>query len=514
MRAGRFWIAAAAAAALIGSAPAAGAAWRKAESENFVIYSRSGETKIREQAALLEDFHQFLRLLSAVTEPPAPNKLHVYLVRGRSELNSVRKLSDQVAGFYAASGSGIAAFADDRDGGWGSMEDEILFHEIAHHFMMQYRPMPYPAWFVEGFAEYVMTARFTPKGIEFGLPSRNRAGWLAARKWLPLERVLFEMPPRYAEESALFYAQSWLLAHYMMRDEVRKKKFIAYLQAAATGTPPRKAFTDQFGPDFRAFEKGLRSYAERGMTYTKITRASAAATPGVKIEQLPASADDLLLLESAMHIGAPEAEQEKLLGRVRSAAARFPGDPYARRVLAEAEVLHGDRNKGDKLLDDLLASSPKDAELLYLKGMRQLLDGREEDEARQARFTQAKTWFARAHKADPNHFPTLARYAESLTIGSGFNSDNTMNILLLAHELAPQVSEIAINAANVLILRGRRKEAANLLLPLASNPHDAGLAAAAARMLERARADEKPVAEGNSKEPAKVREEAAAPSRE
>src|SRR3712207_3311188 len=145
---------AAAAASLLATAPA-WAEWRKAESANFIVYSQSSEAKVREQAALLEDYHQFLRLLTGVTEPPAPNKLKVYLVRGVAQLRQVRNVATGVAGFYTANPAGIAAFADDRAGGWGDRED-VLFHEIAHHFMLQYRPNAYPAWFIEGFAEYVM----------------------------------------------------------------------------------------------------------------------------------------------------------------------------------------------------------------------------------------------------------------------------------------------------------------------------------------------------------------------
>ena len=43
------------------------ATWRKAESANFIVYSQAAEAKVREQAALLEDYHSFLRLLTGVT---------------------------------------------------------------------------------------------------------------------------------------------------------------------------------------------------------------------------------------------------------------------------------------------------------------------------------------------------------------------------------------------------------------------------------------------------------------
>jgi tetratricopeptide (TPR) repeat protein len=482
---------AAAAAALFAALPAA-AAWRKAESDNFIVYSQASEGKIREQVALLEDYNSFLRMLTGVTDPTPPNKLPVYLVRGQKQLREVRHdIPAQVAGFYRANPAGIAAFADDRAGGWGAGEDQVLLHEIAHHFMMQHRPAAYPAWFVEGFAEYVSTASFKPNLIEFGQASPARASWLARAQWLPFDRILFEPPPRTKEEGALFYAQSWLLTHYLMRDEVQKEKFKAFLRARFQGVAPQKAFADSFGIEPKELEKTLRTYGFRKMTYTRMKRASAAVAPKVTVTPLPASADDLLLLKAALDVGFEWGVEQQMLARIRAAAARHPADAFAQRVLVQAEVLHGDPARGEALLDGLLKAAPQDGELMYLKGMRYLVEGRRDDDKRRALFKQARTWFARAHKADPDHFQTLARYGESLRLDESFDSDNTMNIVLLAHELAPQVAEFRMNAANLLLLRGKPDVAEALLMPLAADPHNTGLAAEAQRLLEKARAAQK-----------------------
>jgi Flp pilus assembly protein TadD len=487
------WIRAGLAAlAIFATTPTMAAVWRKAESENFLLYSRADEKKIREQLILLEDYHEFLRSLTGVDDPPSPNKLPIYMVRGRDELRIVRNVGEGTAGIYVPSPFGIAAFADEKSRGLDG-SDQILQHEIAHHFMLQYRPTAYPAWYVEGFAEYVMTATFKPNLIEFGLPSQVRISWLKHQRWLPVERVLFSPPPRPADERALFYAQSWLLSHYMLRDAERRKKFAAYMNALATGTESRKAFAAQFG-DLKAFDRAVETYARRDMTFTKRTRASAAASPAMTVTTLPASAEDLLLPEATMHIGVGEAYAAPLLARIRKAAAKFPDDAYARRVLAEAEVQFGDGAKGEALLDALLKDAPKDAELMYLKGLRHLIVGRAAEEPEPA-FKQARTWFARAHKADPNHFPTLVSYAESLRTDERFDSDNTMNILMLAHQLAPQVDEVTMRAANLLMIRDRYPEAERLLLPLASHPHNEGLAAAAGALLEKARAKGKALSE-------------------
>ena len=477
--------------ALLFATMPASAAWRKAETANFILYSEASEEKVREQAALLEDYHWFLRLLTAVDDPPAPNKLRVYLMRSRGQLRQVRDVPEGVKGFYTATPSGIAAFVDDGGGTWGGGDDEVLFHEIAHHFMLQYRPVAYPAWFVEGFAEYVMTTNIKGANIDFGLPSAARLAWLKNARWLPFERVLFEGSGGSREERSLFYAQSWLLAHYLMRDEGRREKFKAYVTALNQGVPPLEAFTAQFG-DVKSFGRAVEAYARRDMTYSRFTRKSVAAAPAIRLVPLPASAEELLPSEAALYVGQKDQYAQRVLAKVRAEAAKHPGDAYARRVLATAEVLHGDPARGEALLDELLKASPEDADLLYLKGMRYVLAGRADEAQRRALFKQARPWFVKVHKADPNHWRALARYGESLTTESSFATQNTLDILLKAQQLAPQVAELTMNAANLLLVRGHPEEAEALILPLASHPHNSQLAADAQALLARARAAKKP----------------------
>ncbi|HEX8307459.1 MAG TPA: hypothetical protein VF645_03470 [Allosphingosinicella sp.] len=474
-------------AALLVLAPASPAAaeWRRAESANFVLYSQSGEAKLREQAALLEDYQLFLRALTGVGEPDAPNKLNIYMVRSGAQLRSIRNMPAGITGVYVAGSAGIAAVVDESAAGEGQ---ETLLHEVAHHFMKQYRPLPYPAWYVEGFAEYASTVTFKKDVIEYGRPNVGRAYALVQGKWLPAERILFGDVPTEREAMYAFYAQSWLLTHYLLRNAEMRPKLAAYLAAAARGDEPRKAFAAAFPMPIAELERELRAYSKRGMTYTRFKRASQAAAPAVAITRLPASADDLLLLRATMEAG--PADEAGLLAKVRTAAATHQ-DEFAKRILAQAEALHGDAAKADALIGPLLAARPADSELLYFKGMRHLRAGRESDDE-EAQFRLARSAFARAHKANPNHWQTLLRYAEALRANERFVSDNTINILLLAQELAPQAQEATMNAAGLLIARKRWEEAERLLLPLTGDPHDPGLARAARGLLEQARARGRP----------------------
>lgn len=471
---------------------AARAEWRRAESPNFVLYGAMSEARIRERILLLEEFDRLLRMATSVSAPPAPSKLHVYFVGGLDDLRHVQpSLPSGVAGFYMATPDGIAAFVDGDTEGTGN---EVLFHEYTHHFMRQYAPNAYPAWYVEGFAEYYSTARITPQRIDLGNVSEGRGYGIALGTWLPVDRVLFDSAGGLnREDMAQYYAQAWLITHYFFSNAERQAKLIRYL-VAARSEDPRTAFRTATGMDGHAFTAELRRYLGRGrITYRQFQRTTVASPPPVTVAVLPRSADDLILFEAALRVGITAANRQPYLERIRTIAARYPEDPLARRVLAHAELLYGDGAAAERLLDSLLAAAPGAADLLYLKGLRHLTaaerDGSDEE------FRAARTWFTRAHRADENHFQTLYRYAQSLRNDRAFVSENTSNVLLLAHNLAPQVSEISMNAAALLVRRGGYDQAIALLRPLAADPHDAELARAARGLLDEAERRGRPPAE-------------------
>ncbi len=70
---------------------------------------------------------------------------------------------------------------------------QTLFHEYGHHFMKRYVTAAFPAWFVEGFAEYYSTVDFDKQGKALiGKPARRRAYGLIELPKLPVEKLLFE----------------------------------------------------------------------------------------------------------------------------------------------------------------------------------------------------------------------------------------------------------------------------------------------------------------------------------
>ena len=80
--------------------------------------------------------------------------------------------------------------------------------------------------------------------------------------------------------------------------------------------------------------------------------------------------------------------------------------------------------------------------------------------------TQARHYFVQAHRLDENNVAVLYRYASTFAEVSMDEAtfNNTINVLLLAHPLAPQIPEIGSYGAmaHVGVLIRRRTETATL----------------------------------------------------
>ena len=410
------------------------ARWLEAETPHFIVYSDGTEPRLREFALLLEDYDALLRVLTGTRTEASPTKLRVYLVRGPAAIREVRSVANTTAGLYVAAPGGTAAFAIRRDSGgeFGIEGEDVVLHEYAHHFMTQYYPFGYPAWYVEGFAEYLMTAEFTPTRIQLGRFSPNRGAWLTEGSWIPADALLTKRPGELrGDQVAMFYAQAWLAVHYINRTPGKLAALRAYLTAIGKGAPTEAAFIQAFGTDFTGFQRELRRYVGGRMTYTAFDRFAAKAPPTMAVRALPAAADELLLPLANLRAGVGSEWREKRLTQVRAAAARFPGDAFAERVLALAEAQIGDPAAAIAVADRLLVRDAVDAEALLAKATALMAQARDAPGDDRPLLAQARQLFVRANKAAPNQVPILFGYAQ-VQLASAPPNRNVLDVLLLA----------------------------------------------------------------------------------
>lgn len=445
------------------------AGWLVAQSPHFRLYAQAPEPELVHKVAQLEDYHALLVAMTGRDLPEGVPRLDVFHVGRIEQATPFVRVGRDVAGFYRASEGGIAAFTSDGDGGLKAQE--ILFHEYAHHFMLAAGRSAYPAWYIEGFAEYFGPTLFRPDRIEFGRLNESRAAWLMAEEWLPLTDILSRRADLgTARAQALFYAQSWLLTHYLFRTPGMRPRLTAYLAAVAGGDDPVTAFRERIDPDPEQLQQRLKVYLQsRRLTYSRLVRSPASAA-AVTVAPLSPAADRLLLPMVAIEHGALGDRAEQALALVRRESARWPDDATARRALALAELRLGDRATAVPLLDALLSEQPADAALLRWRAQAGLPADRRPTATEQA---AALRLLVRAHAADPADWRTLHAYA---ALHDQPLPAAALDAMLEAYRLAPQVSGVTINSAIALASAGRMAEAGAVLRPLANAPHG-GLAA-------------------------------------
>jgi hypothetical protein len=467
---------------------AAQARWLRAESAHFIVYGPGSKGEIREYAEKLEDFENLLRNYHRLeAETGVQRKLTVYMVNSLPQLRRFTPAATSTSGGFYSVGKAdvIAVVRTDLNA-----DDFVIFHEYTHHFMYQHFPYGYPAWMVEGYAEYFGSTQIRDRQIDVGLPSAFRGNALLTGVPLKMSDLLTKRPSDLkTTERLMFYAQSWRLIHYMLSDPERKKQIGAYLRAVRGGADPAEAMAKATGFDLQTLGRKLNNYDQ--IPYTQLKRKPP-ADADVTIVELPASADDLLILSARPQEDVPEADRPAFLETVRKAAVKYPDDRLAQLTLARTEIAFGKRDAGEAILRRLLTLDPDDADALREMGLSRIAAGDADADQRERLYKEARPYLVKAYKKDPTSYQTLYAYARSRLVDADYPSANTLTTLLEARALAPQVPEITFSTAEALIRRDRGDEARIILTPMLNDPHRTESAAAAKALLARIKPDAEP----------------------
>jgi tetratricopeptide (TPR) repeat protein len=467
------------------------ARWLRAESPRFIVYSNGDERTLREDVQNLETFDRLLRALHGLPLDEAPpRKFHLYLVGSNRDMEEVWPgVSDQVYGFYSAGSEDIFAIGIRQ-----RREDYVILHEYVHHFMIQNFPYAYPGWLIEVYAEYFMGAEFERDWVTYGDPQESRGGWLIADRWLPLRRVVGQSQAELDEDDRnLYYAQAWALTHWFMSSPERRTQLHAYMRAVGEGEEPVPALEQVTGQPIDAFEEDLRDYVHGSLPYN---RAPMSMFPPVdiRVTELPASADSLILLNQRQRIGIPEARRDQTLDAIRDRAARHGEDPFALLVLGHAELHLGDATEGERILHRLLEIEPDNAEALQLLASARYEAAQDAERAERVRLlNEGNRFLARALEADPDDYRTYYWLGLNREGAADYPTPNDISTWAAAYELAPQLSSVRLAAARALMLAGRFDEAIDILGPVANHPHGRETAVYARQLITLAEAGQPPI---------------------
>ena len=266
---------------LLGTLLAAGAAgppaldpvvqrpWYETRTAHCRVFSCGPAAEVARVAARLEQFREAYGTMAgaqAVASPPIVVMVYPDVKSMRPFLPIYNGNPANLAGFFKrAPDENLIVLAL----GPGEQSLDVIFHEYAH-LLLRRNDRVWPLWLKEGMAEVYSTFRANGRQIQIGAPIEHHLNLLANRPFLPLAEVFAVRhdSPDYneRERQGVFYAESWLLTHYLFCGDVpaRKAKFSQIMALLHEGRRPEAAFTATFQTTLPAMEKELHGYLARG----------------------------------------------------------------------------------------------------------------------------------------------------------------------------------------------------------------------------------------------------------
>lgn len=464
------------------------AAWYKATSGHFTVYGEGSAESVRDYAEKLEKFEAVLAARTGLRTEANANRLVVFLVKGTDAVGKQMGVrGTNIAGFYSPRLWGTIAVVPRRsgDGGENDLSSQtVLFHEYAHHFMLQNAPVAYPRWYSEGFAEYFSTTAFKPDGtVQFGYPAKHRYYGLATLPPFSVQQLLVpddrEMTD---EETEAFYGWSWLLTHYLNFDPARKGQLTTYLKAFAGGTPPSVAATMAFGPTDK-LQKSLTAYRNaRRLSYVE-WRGFKLPEGGVAVKALTPSQNAAMpMYMRTFRPSRDKVEVGDAVAEARKLVEQYPKEPMALDALAEFELDAEQYDAAERANAAALAIQPNDARLLLRSariGIARLGTGGDATQ-----WKAVRSLIVKANRAAPNDpFPLWEYYRWHHRAGAAM-SPTAIDGLRRAVQLAPQVSELRFALGGEDLRGGDEATARRTLAPLLNDPHSAEVRQAAQALLD------------------------------
>jgi FimV-like protein len=472
---------------LMALAAAAGAApkelwdlpWIEVRSPHFVIVSALTEKRTVAVARDLEDFRAAVQLVTHIGRVDERIGTTVYVLP-----YAVEKLGfkSHISGFFVPQMRANYAAVIPMPAGH---LDEILKHEYVHFLVRNRDVLSYPPWLDEGLAEALQTLTVRRDVIEYGASTPVRVQWLRSAPWLSFAKVIEtrDVFGLMSTETAMFYAQSWLLVHYLMvgrpahKFDAESRVFLDLIDAAR---PPIQAFEEAFGIPALQLDGMLRRYADGRVPHERVPLGQPLGD--LPTEVRPVARDAIAADMGMLLLLRGEYEEAK-----RYFDVAIGMNPNNGRALAGLGEYHKVAHRFDAALpyyEKALALAPQDAyaELDYAEFVLDRARAAQDPATIQRDLELARHHLARSYELDPENPETLAMNGVSyLFVGEPLHK--AVESLKAAHEMLPSQPAIKLLLAHAYAESGERESAIELLTSLAWG--DPQIADQASRLLDK-----------------------------
>lgn len=454
--------------------------WLRLQSEHFTIYSNADEKVAKLAAANLERLRKTLALLTHAAAVNSPVPTMIFLFKNNKSFRPytlpAHDRAPSIAGYFLArpDANYIAINAEERVA-------QIIYHEYLHFFVNNNLPAA-PLWLNEGLAEYYSTFASDEDKTKIGVPVAHHLAFLKQNApsmksgfALSLGRLLQTTEILHEEETKIgsFYAQSWLLVHYLMQGQERRLRpgLTQFLSLLAQGSDQGRAFYEAFGMEEAQLQTELDHYLRRFLfNHTEINSKDLAIVPTVRAAPLAYEEVLFYLGDLLAHQGA-ERSHEAAAHFTRAIAAN-PNYAPGHAGLGLVAMNRGSITEARRNFARAISLAPPHAEIYYHYG-NCLMDGitsrarvNRGDSTVQKTLLEARHAFRAAIALDKDLIEAHAALGETFVFDAAGPFEEGITALDFALQRLPSRRDIALN---LLFLYAQNGDSAmvQMLLPRA-----------------------------------------------
>lgn len=248
------------------SSQVAASSWYEYKTENFRLLTDVSRLRAKSVIRRLEKFRAgALKFTGKSLGSEIMPVTLIYFDKGGEFRRFYGPGRESVQGFFTETSGGPLMVG--RFGSWSIAGQNIVFHEYVHYLMRKGRTLRYPRWYEEGFAELLASANVSGGRMDVGHAPEWREYALNKKGAGDIElRDLLDPQFSWSEENGSeFYADAWLLVHYLLLGELSGNK--SYREASAKyilefseGADPFESFERNVGVSIEEFSELLLRY--------------------------------------------------------------------------------------------------------------------------------------------------------------------------------------------------------------------------------------------------------------
>jgi tetratricopeptide (TPR) repeat protein len=489
--------------------------WMRVNSAHFSILTDGGEKSGREVSLRLEQMRDIFAQLFLRTKLQLSEPLDVIALKSDEEYIRVAPLRRG----QPVSAPGFFLPGEDRNYIVLDLSAANSWRAVSHDFarmLLHFNYPPTQEWFDEGFAQYFSSLHLGDNQAQIGgdptqdltwnhtLPGQSSASSDAAksfvellnRPWLTMPE-LFTMRPGPGGLTPMFYAQSWMVMHYLLNRNKLSEAGTYFGLVEIKKVPVEEAIQQAFSMSAEQFGQAVKDYFHSLPPWSQPpekNNSRSANGPGTDAHQFPAplGAGDIgssiqevpdaqagaLLAEMSLRLPEHRAPAEKDLKSI-------VGDPItdntvAHRALAWASMERKEFEAAGQELAQAAELDPRDPWVRYYLAVLKFRDAQASKKPMQGVSNMIQDMLAvldwNPEFAEARNLLALARLQ-----GGGIRS--AKESIVVAIQLSPRNQQYVLNLAQIE-LAGKHWDDATVLFDRLKNSPDPQIAQAARQGLE------------------------------